>query len=135
MLRTARNLDTQSGHAPPADAPSSRPARRRGYSCTDSKHRKTEEQALVLTTEFNYNYRILDGVWAPYYEGERTAPLLTPVLITKQASASKLLSPVHHPEVCEVGALYLYNTRYIQDTKMDYDYLIPECMIGTAASR
>ena len=100
----------------------------------EPKKGKHADRNLVLTTEFNYNYRVLDGVWASYVE-KGAPPLLTPVLITKQASASKLLSPVHHPEVCEVGALYLYNTRYIQDTKMDYDYLIPECMIGTAASR
>ena len=49
-----------------------------------------------------------------------------PVLIEFE----ELLSPEHHPDVCAVGALYLYNTRYIVDTNMDYDRLIPECMIG-----
>ena len=89
----------------------------------EPKKGKHADRNLVLTTEFNYNYRVLDGVWASYVE-KGAPPLLTPVLI------EELLSPEHHPGVCAVGALYLYNTRYIVDTKMDYDRLIPECMIG-----
>ena len=33
------------------------------------------ESNLLLTTEFNYNYRIFDGVWASYVEKPGEKPL------------------------------------------------------------
>ena len=90
----------------------------------DPKKRKSMQSNLLLTTEFNYNYRIFDGVWASYVEKPGEKPLLTPVLIEDLESVEQ------RPDVCSVGALYLYNTRYVVDMKMDYDQLIPECMIG-----
>ena len=69
---------------------------RRLADAPEPKKGKHADRNLVLTTEFNYNYRVLDGVWASYVE-KGAPPLLTPVLI------EELLSPEHHPGVCAVG--------------------------------
>ena len=108
-----------------AHVPASQHQVRQGSANGKRKIGATEEQesALVLTTEFNYNYRVFDGVWISYKEGG-SKPLLTPVLTVRY------LSPPRRPELCAVGALYLYSTRYLRDTMMDYDKLIPDVMIG-----
>lgn len=82
-----------------------------------------KEEVLVLTTEFNYNYRLHDGIWITYRE-RGGAPLQTPVLVTG------LLSPVGNPGVCGVNAIYLYNGWYLRDKLMDFDRLIPDVMVG-----
>lgn len=89
------------------------------------KQRPTDsETPLLLTTEFNYQYRLYGGVWISYKEPQDEKPRLTPVLM------SGLLSPVGAPEIVEVNGLYLYNTKYLRDTQMDYDHLIPDEAIG-----
>ena len=54
---------------------------RDGDVVTKSKRSKSES-ALLLTTEFNYQYRVHDPVWLSYKEPGDDAPKETPVIIS-----------------------------------------------------
>ena len=62
---------------------------RDGDVVTKSKRSKSES-ALLLTTEFNYQYRVHDPVWLSYKEPGDDAPKETPVII------SGFISTSHH---------------------------------------
>lgn len=82
-----------------------------------------KEEVLVLTTEFNFNYRVHDGVWISCRDLQ-VGLVQTPVLITS------LLSPEGNAGICAVNAIYLYNGAYLRSTLMDYSHLIPDAMVG-----
>ena len=96
---------------------------RDGDVVTKSKRSKSES-ALLLTTEFNYQYRVHDPVWLSYKEPGDDAPKETPVII------SGFISPHGRPEINEVNAYYLYSTKYLRDHDMDYNRLIPDEAVG-----
>jgi len=82
-----------------------------------------KEEVLVLTTEFNFNYRVHDGVWISCRDLQ-LGLVQTPVLITS------MLSPEGNAGICAVNAIYLYNGAYLRSTLMDYSHLIPDVMVG-----
>lgn len=82
-----------------------------------------KEEVLVLTTEFNFNYRVHDGVWISCRDLQ-VGLVQTPVLITS------LLSPEGNAGICAVNAIYLYSGAYLRSTLMDYSHLIPDVMVG-----
>ena len=45
-----------------------------------------------------------------------------------------MLSPVGGDGIVEINGYYLYNTKYLRETQMDYDHLIPESSSATCAS-
>jgi hypothetical protein len=82
-----------------------------------------KEEVLVLTTEFNFNYRVHDGVWISCRDLQ-LGLVQTPVLITS------MLSPEGNAGICAVNAIYLYSGAYLRSTLMDYSHLIPDVMVG-----
>ena len=58
------------------------------------KKGKHADRNLVLTTEFNYNYRVLDGVWASYVEkGAPPLPRRRAVSPSVRATPARRLRP------------------------------------------
>ena len=103
-------------------------ARRNAATEADSKSKKArvdkDETVRVVTTEFNYNYRIGGTCWINYKEAGDSQPKETPVLIID------MLLPPLRPDIVEINALYLYSTRYLVDMQQDYNQLLPEGAIG-----
>ena len=69
---------------------------RDGDVVTKSKRSKSES-ALLLTTEFNYQYRVHDPVWLSYKEPGDDAPKETPVIISGFISDPPLISGGSRP--------------------------------------
>ena len=80
---------------------------RDGDVVTKSKRSKSES-ALLLTTEFNYQYRVHDPVWLSYKEPGDDAPKETPV----RGGARPVLQPHRSlSQVCYHQMVDLKSTR------------------------
>ena len=91
-------------------------------------NKEESELVLLLQTEFNYLYRLYDGVWLSYREKESDGALLPP----KQTPALivRYVSPKDNPGVVDIDCVYLYNTAYLREHQMDYNHLIDDELIG-----
>lgn len=117
LIRPSRVASARRTPAPDAAAPQACKLRKRKIS-------EEEEHVAVVTTEFNYQYRVGDGSFIVCKEKEDGGTYETPVLFVS------MVSPKGAPDITEIGALYLYNTDYLTRNLQDYNNLLPAEVVG-----